>query len=306
MLTAPPALHATSPQAERTLRPSFFGAVRGEALKLSRQLSFWLTLVGGAVLLAVIVLAISGATGLKESLLANPTAWAYNMLDVFGTVFQIGSAIVLLIFGARLIGMEYSSGTIRIAYARGAGRLRLLLAKLFTLAAVGVALLAGYLIVTGIILALMIASLSGGFDPVRQITNAFWDDLARWGLVQGMSMGMAILLAAAAAGLGRSLAFAIAAALAFYPADNFLNILEILAIRATGHDQPWIAISQYQLGPNLNVVLNLIEPSHHSRPAFASPLAAVDATHALLVIGAFALAFAAVAVLRTVRPDVLE
>ena len=306
MATASPALRATSPQAGRRIRPSFFGAVRGEALKLSRQLSFWLTLVGGAVLLAVIVLAISGATNLKESLLANSTAWAYSMLDVFGTVFQIGSAIVLLIFGARLIGMEYSSGTIRIAYARGAGRLRLLLAKLFTLAVVGVALLVGYLIVTGIILALMIASLSGGLDPVRQITNAFWDDLARWAMVQGMSMGMAILLAAAAAGLGRSLAFAIAASLAFYPADNFLNILEILAIRATGHDQPWIAISQYQLGPNLNVVLNLIEPSHHSRPAFASPLAAVDATHALLVIGAFALVFAAVAVLRTVRPDVLE
>ncbi len=245
MATASPALRATSPQAGRRIRPSFFGAVRGEALKLSRQLSFWLTLVGGAVLLAVIVLAISGATNLKESLLADSTAWAYNMLNVFGTVFQIGSAIVLLIFGARLIGMEYSSGTIRIAYARGAGRLRLLLAKLFTLAAVGVALLAGYLIV-------------------------------------------------------------IAASLAFYPADNFLNILEILAIRATGHDQPWIGISQYQLGPNLNVVLNLIEPSHHSRPAFASPLAAVDATHALLVIGAFALVFAAVAVLRTVRPDVLE
>ena len=306
MATAHPALRATSPQAGRKIRPSFFGAVRGEALKLSRQLSFWLTLVGGAVLLAVIVLAISGATNLKESLLADSTVWAYNMLNVFGTVFQIGSAIVLLIFGARLIGMEYSSGTIRIAYARGAGRLRLLLAKLFTLAAVGVALLAGYLIVTGIILALMIASLSGGFDPVRQITNAFWDDLARWALVQGISMGMAILLAAAAAGLGRSLAFAIAASLAFYPADNFMNILEILAIRATGHDQPWIAISQYQLGPNLNVVLNLIEPSHHSRPAFASPLAAVDATHALLVIGAFALVFASVAVLRTVRPDVLE
>jgi hypothetical protein len=27
-------------------RPSFFGAVRGEAIKVSRQLSFWLMLVG--------------------------------------------------------------------------------------------------------------------------------------------------------------------------------------------------------------------------------------------------------------------
>ena len=288
------------------LRPSFVGAVRGEALKLSRQLSLWLTLAGGVVLLAVIVLAISGASNLKESLVANPSAWAYNMLEVFGTVFQIGSGIFLLIFGARLIAMEYSSGTIRILYARGTGRLRLLLAKLFTLAVVGLALFTGYVLVVGAILALMILSLSGSFDPISQISNEFWSDLGRWAAVQGISMSMAILLAAAASALGRSLAFAIAASLAFYPADNFLTILEILAIRATGHEQPWTAISQYQLGPNLNVVLNLIEPAHHARPAFAAPLAAVDATHALAVIGAFAVVFAAIALFRTLRPDVLE
>ena len=288
------------------LRPSFVGAVRGEVLKLSRQLSLWLTLAGGALLLAVIVLAITGATNLKESLVASPTAWAYNMLEVFGTVFQIGSAIFLLIFGSRLIAMEYSSGTIRILYARGTGRLRLLLAKLFTLAVVGLALFAGYLLVVGTILALMILALSGSLTPISQISNEFWGDLARWAGVQGISMGMAILLAAAAAALGRSLAFAIAASLAFYPADNFLNIIEILAIRATGHDQPWVAISQYQLGLNFNVVLNLIEPGHHSRPVFATPLAPIDATHALAVIGAFAIGFAAIALFRTLRPDVLE
>src|SRR2546427_8156207 len=119
-------------------------------------------------------------------------------------------------------------------------------------------------------------------------------------------MGVAILLAAAASARGRSLAFAIAASLAFYPADNFLTILEILAIRATGHDQPWTAISQYQLGPNLNVVLNLIEPAHRSRPAFAAPLAAVAATPALAVIGAFAVAVVAIALFTALPPDVLE
>jgi hypothetical protein len=119
-------------------------------------------------------------------------------------------------------------------------------------------------------------------------------------------MGMAILIAAAAAALGRSLAFGIAAALAFYPADNFLNILEILGIRATSHDQPWTAISQYQLSGNLNVLLTLLEPDHRARPAFASPLASVTSTHALEVVGAFALLFAVIAIFRTVRPDVLE
>ena len=248
----------------------------------------------------------AGGQNFKALLLTDPTSWAYDKLEAFGTVFQIGSGIFLLIVGSRLIGMEYSAGTIRIAYARGTGRLHLLVAKLLTLAVVGVVLLAGFVLVVCVILAVLISSASGGLDPVHQIFNAFWADLGRWALVQGLSMGIAILLAAAAAGLGRSLAFAMAASLAFFPADNFLVIIEALAVRATGHDHPWVDISQYQLGANLNVVLGLIEPGHRARPAFAQPLASVDATHALAVIGVFALLFAVIAVVRTVRPDVLE
>lgn len=287
-------------------RPRFTGAFRGEALKVSRQLSVWLMLAGSLVLLAVIVLAISGAQNLKPMLEADPTQWAYDKLETFGTVFQIGSGIFLLIVGARLLGMEYSAGTIRIVYARGTGRLQLLLAKVLTLAVIGVVLFAGFCVVVGGVLAAMIDVLHGNLDPVQRITSEFWGDLGRWAVVQGISMGLAILLAATAAAIGRSLAFAIAAAMAFYPADNFLNILEFLGIRATGHNQPWVAISQYQLSTNLNVLLQLWEPGHHSRAAFGSPIEPVDLTHCLAVIGAFALVFAAVAVFRTLRPDVLE
>ena len=121
-----------------------------------------------------------------------------------------------------------------------------------------------------------------------------------------MSMGIAILMAAAAAGIGRSLAFAMAASLSFFPVDNFSVILEALGSRITRQDHPWLNISEYQLGPNLNIVLNLIEPGHHARAAFAAPLTPIDGTHALIVIGAFTLAFAVIAVGRAVRPDVLE
>jgi len=288
------------------LRPRFFGAVGGEVRKVSRQLSFWLMLLGALVMLGVITLAVSGAEGLKSQLNSDPTGWAYNELEVFGTLFQIGSGIFLLIIGSRLIAMEYSSGTIRILYARGTGRLQLLLAKMLTLAIIGVALLAGFIVLAFAILAALIPSLHGNLDPVQNFSNAFWADFGRWALVQGISMGMAILMAAAAAGIGRSLAFAMAASLAFFPADNFTNILELLAVRATGHQHPWMDISTYQLGANLNVLLNLLEPTHRARPAFASPLIPVDLTHCLVVVGVFALGFAVIAVARAVRPDVLE
>jgi ABC-type transport system involved in multi-copper enzyme maturation permease subunit len=280
--------------------------VRGETLKVSRQLSFWLMLAGAFVLLAVITLAVASASNLQDQLKADPTAFAYGARDVFGTVFQIGSGIFLLIVGSRLFAMEYSSGTIRIIYARGTGRLGLLLAKALTLAIIGAALLVGYMILAGALLALLVNAWSGSLAPLQNLPGEFWADLRLWVLVQGMSIGIAILMAAAAAGLGRSLAFAMAASLAFFPVDNFSVILEALGSRITKQDHPWLNISQYQLGPNLNVVLNLIEPGHHARAAFAAPLVPVDGTHALVVIGAFALAFAVIAVVRTVRPDVLE
>ena len=287
-------------------RPSFFGAVRGEALKVSRQLSFWLMLAGSVVLLAIITLAISSASNIQDQLKTNPTAFAYGARDVFGTVFQIGSGIFLLIVGSRLFAMEYSSGTIRIIYARGTGRLSLLLAKMFILAAIGVVLLAGYSVIAAGTLALLVNAWSGSIAPLQNLPSQFWQDLEMWALVQGMSMGIVILMAAAAAGIGRSLAFAMAASLAFFPVDNFTVILEALGSRITKQDHPWLNISQYQLGPNLNTVLNLIEPGHRARAAFATPLLPVDATHALFVIGIFALGFAVIAVVRTVRPDVLE
>ncbi|MGH7762933.1 MAG: ABC transporter permease [Candidatus Dormibacteraceae bacterium] len=289
-----------------TLRPRFFGTLSGEALKVSRQLSFWLMLAGASVMLAVIVLGVTSSDSIRKQLTTDPTGFFYSARDVLGTVFQIGSGIFLLIVGSRLFAMEYTSGTIRIIYARGTGRLRLLLAKMLTLAIIGVLLLAGYLLLTGTLIAILVDTWSGGLSPVQHLPTQFWQDLEYWALVQGMSMGIAVLLAAAASGLGRSLAFAMAASLAFFPVDNFATILLALGSRITRQDHPWLDITRYLLGPNLNAVLNLIEPGHHARAAFAVPLLPVDATHALVVIGVYALAFAVIAVGRTVRPDVLE
>lgn len=288
------------------VRPSFFGAVRGEAVKVSRQLSFWLMLAGAAVMLAIVTLGITSAPSVQDQLKTDPVGWAYNARDIFGTIFQIGSGIFLLIVGSRLFGMEYSSGTIRIVYARGVSRLSLLLAKMLTLAVIGVCLLAGYLVIAGSVIALLVNLWTGSLTDLTNLPGQFWQDLAYWCLVQGVSMGVAILLAAAAAGLGRSLAFSMAASLAYYPVDSFAVILSGLGARITRQDHPWLDLSKYQLGPNLNVLLNLIEPGHHARAAFATPLQPVDATHAMVVVGVWALAFAVIAIGRAVRPDVLE
>jgi len=287
-------------------RPSFFGAVRAEAIKVSRQLSFWLMLVAGFVLVGITVAAFSTIGNLPDTARTDPSGFARQMFDVYGTIFQIGSGIVLLIVGSRLIAMEYSSGTVRIAYARGIGRLQLLLAKMVLLAIIGVGLLVGWLLVVGSIVAALYANWTGGLAGLDKLDTGLQQDFGYWLLAQGISMGVVILLAAAMAGLGRSLAFAMAASLAFFPVDNFLVGIMALTARATRHDSPWRNITEYLLGPNLNSLVKLIEPDHGSPIAFAPPLNPIDGHHALLVIGAWAVLFAVIAIGRAVRPDVLE
>lgn len=288
------------------MRPSFIGAIRGEAIKVSRQLSFWLMLLGGLVLLGITVVAIGTIGNLPQTARTQPSVALRQLLDVYGAIFQIGSGIVLLITGSRLIAMEYSSGTIRIAYARGVSRVRLLLAKMVLLVLIGVGMLVLYMLVAGGIVLALYARWTGGLAGLDTLDAALKQDFLYYLVVQGISMGVVILLAAAAAGLGRSLAFAMAASLAFFPVDNFLVGILALTARATGHSSPWTNVTEYLLGPNLNVVLNAIEPDHLGRAAFAPPLNPVDGQHALLVIGAWAVLFAVVAFGRAVRPDVLE
>jgi ABC-type transport system involved in multi-copper enzyme maturation permease subunit len=293
--------------ATAALRPRFIGSARAEVMKVLRQLVVWVMLGVGVVLLGVVVLGVSSANSLGTEVRQFPTSFLYDALDIYGTVFQIGSGIFILVIASRLFAMEYSAGTVRILYARGQGRLQLLLAKTAVLLLGGAVLLAGYALVAGAILVLTVQA--NGADGVHWLTHlpgSAWQDLGRYAVVQGVSMGCCILIAAAAAALGRSLAFAMAASLALFPVDNFLTIILALAARATRHDHPWNDISAYLLGPNLNVLLKLWEPTHRARPAFAMPLVTVNLNHVLAVIGVFAAGFAVVAVVRTVRPDVLE
>ena len=56
------------------------------------------------------------------------------------------------------------------------------------LAFIGVVLLAGYLVVAGAIVALLVSAWTGSHAPMQHLPSAFWRDLAMWAVVQGMSM----------------------------------------------------------------------------------------------------------------------
>ncbi|HEY4025848.1 MAG TPA: ABC transporter permease [Candidatus Dormibacteraeota bacterium] len=305
-IAEPTATPSAAPRtALREPRPAFLGSVGSELLKLARQGMVWAMLAVAVLFFAVLTAALLQADNLRTQLHQHPDAFLFTLYDVYLPIFDAGSGILLLIVSARLVGMEYTSGTIRVLLARGAGRLRLLMAKLTALATLGLVLLAGFLLVTAAAVYAVVVAWEGSFTKISSVTGAAWTDLGIMALIALASMGVCILLGATAAVLGRSLAFGIGAALALFPIDNIgPTLLTLLNALTRWHF--WLDASAYLLGPNINALPLLMETDHRARAAFATPLVKVDATHAWLVIAAWALAFVVVAFGLTWRRDVLQ
>ena len=265
----------------------------------------WAMLGLAVFLFAMVAGALTTADNLRQTLEKTPSTFVFNMYDVYLAMFDVGSGIFFLIVSARLVGMEYSGGTIRVLLARGAGRVRLLLAKLTALTLTALVLIAGFLALTVAAMYVTVLHWEGSFEKISSLPGTVWHDLGINVLVALVSMGAAILIGAAAAVVGRSLAFGIGAALFLYPADNLLTAMMPLFKSLTGMDF-WLHVPAYLLGPSLDVLPVVMQTDHHARAAFAVPLTKVDVTHAWLVVGAWALVLTAVAVGLSWRRDVLQ
>jgi ABC-2 type transport system permease protein len=286
-------------------RPSFLGAVRAELLKIRSQRLTWALL--GPALLGTLALPVLVGTSeqARQNLAAHPELVYFQYLSAAGGYFDTASGIFLLLVGAWLVGMEYGSGTIRVVLGRGTGRLQLLAAQYAALAVCGLLLLAGFAAVAAVGLYAVMIAWHGSFSPIASLPAVAWRDTWLAVLAALASMAVCILLAAAAGAVGRSLAVAVGLAVAFFPTDNFGVVVMGLLERVTNQDL-WPQLTQWFLGPTLNQLPAALQTDHDVGSAFAQPLVPVDATHAWVVIGAYALALAAVAVLLTWRRDVLE
>lgn len=290
----------------RPARPTFAGAVRSELLKIRRQRLTWVLLAGFVVVTAVVLIAILAGRTSRTTLAEHPQTFAFTYLSAMQQLFDTGSGIVLLLLGARLVSMEYGSGTIRIVLSRGTSRLGLLAAQYTALAILGVLLLLVFTVVAAAALAGVVLAWQGSLDSLTSLPRVVWTDAALNGLVAAVSMAVCILLGTAAAVVSRSVAFAVGVAMGFFPADNFGTIVLALIGQLT-HQDAWPKVTQYLLGPVLNHLPGTLQPDHQVPAAFAPVLAmGVDATRCWIVIGAWSLLFLVSAVVLTWRRDVLH
>jgi ABC-2 type transport system permease protein len=286
-------------------RPSFVGAVRSELMKIRRQALTWVILAAFVVVSGITLGSVVSGDQAGKLLAHNPRGFYFSYLEGLLTLFDTMSGVLLLILSARLVSMEYGSGTIRMVLARGTGRVQLLGAQFAALAITGLLVLAGFIVVCGGVLYGIVVAWQGSFTPITSLPQVAWTDTWINLLVALVSMAVCILLGAAAAVVGRSVAFGVGAALAFFPADNFGTVVMLLVNRLT-HQDIWRQATQYFLGPTLNQVAPSLQTDHVVGAAFATPLVQVDATHCWVVIGVYAFIFLAAAVVLTWRRDVLH
>jgi ABC-type transport system involved in multi-copper enzyme maturation permease subunit len=278
--------------------PRFGLLVRGELRKLARQRLNWLLVALALVFGSVAGLVLSTSSGVwhaehayRQSLQTDPTYWVHGIVVVAGMIVRIVEGALLLFAAARLVGMEYSAGTIRVVLARGVGRVRLLTAKLAALAAFAVGVTAVFILLVAVWGLVMVVVQGGSVAKVLPVLGGSeLPDVGVHLLTVLVSAAVCVLIGAAGAAVGRSLAFAMLVAVGFFPLDNFV---------AGG--RPY---NVYQLGTNLN---GLNETLGHLRESiFSRPAAPVDATHSLAVIGVWCAVFLVAAYLPTWRRDVLE
>ena len=296
-------------------KPSFFGTVRGEFFKISRQWTNWIMLV---LLLGVIVLPFvieMTAPNVKTNIQTNPLHFYYNLLSITLSILRVFTGIFLLILTARVVGLEYQLGTIRVLLSRGVGRLQLLFAKLLAVGVIALGLLVLGLLLDYLLTVILVAGITGNLNAFSALNSAFWSDVRIYVLSIMLNMGVTILLATAAAVVGRSVTFGLSAALVFFPIDNIATIVMTLAYRITQNDF-WLSTTAYFLGPNLNTMAAALT-GNRAESIGANPLyfvdqagqahgIQVDGTHTVVVALVYAAIFAITAIVLTWKRDVKE
>jgi ABC-2 type transport system permease protein len=308
----PKPAHAVTESLGASRRPSFAGLVRGELFKISRQRATWVL----AAVLLLIVLAPYGILmtipnpNLKTQIAMAPLSFLYTLMGSGLLVFRAFVGTFLIITTARLIGMEYSGGTIRVLLGRGVGRLQLLGAKLLALAILATGLLLCGLLIDLVFNTLALRVIVGNLDAFKALNSGFWQDTAVSIGTVAISMAVTILMGAAVTAVTRSLAAGLAIGMGFFAADNIGTIFFVLAYRLTGSSF-WLLATGDLLGPNLNAMPAAVLPVRSAATAglpgaMPPPLTPVTGAHTLLVTAAWAAAFVVAMAAMTWKRDVTE
>ena len=284
--------------------PSFLGIMRGEFFKIGHQWATWvMAFLFFCVNLLPYILTFT-STHPASSLQNTPLTFYYNHFEGGLAIIRSFGGIFLIVLMATSIGQEYQLGTIRILLARGVARLQLLTAKVLTVVIIALLILLGGLLINAIATCLTALALVGNLDSLKVLTTTFWSNIWVYILTILVSMGASILMATAAAVCLYSSARASKSSLSKATDRNIGTTFLLLAMRLT-HQDFWLNITGYLLGPTLNKMPDVVTPTG-ALTIGIQPFVTVTGTQTLVVALVYSVVFAIIAIVLTWRRDVKE
>ncbi|HEY7201216.1 MAG TPA: hypothetical protein VIC57_13420 [Candidatus Dormibacteraeota bacterium] len=277
------------------MRGRFGALVAGELLKIGRQPANRPLLLIPLLVVILMALLSSGSRPPEST-----DDVALRVLDPLTLGLQVGVGIPLLVLAARATGQEYQLGTVRVLIARGAGRVRLLLARLAAISAVA----AAGAVVMGVA-GFVVLGLAEPrtVTPLLPPSAELLRDLGLNAVAVALSLAACVMLATFAAALGRSVVFGLGVALVWFPVEN-LAAVALSAFSAVTHQDMYDRLTAYLLSTNLNVMVQAVESWRSSEVLLATPAVKVDGTHTIMVAFVYVVAFLAASILLTWRRDV--
>jgi ABC-2 type transport system permease protein len=304
------------------VRATYLNVTRNELFKLMRQRTTWII----GILLALL-LALDTFLGAQFSYTSLHDA--FTTLGSKEVLFSLTGAVLnsvrgitglfVIIIAVRAVALEYQQGTIRVMLSRGAGRLRLFFAKISAAAIIGLVGLVAALALVAVVLSVVILLSEGSLAHFTDLPSSYYTDMLAYIGTLLVNLVATLLFATVIAVLGRNLAFAMTGGVLYFLIENIVLALIGLISSATGNGF-WFNLRDYALGQNLTQMatqLNLFTvaqttsgggvgrgPGADGPPRFA--VEHIDAMHTFVVVGIYALVFAVVSVVVTMRRDVME
>jgi ABC-type transport system involved in multi-copper enzyme maturation permease subunit len=309
LATGPPrAQHSSA--AEKGGRTSFRGLLASELFKLRRRPLTWgliaLTLffVLAAYLTLIYTITNHPTAVLPGHLFAGPAGVRNVIVQQLTLGRRVGEFSVVAAAGAA-VGVEFSSGSLRILLSRGVPRWQVLGAKYLALSVFALVLLAlatvEAVVLAGLLPLLVHAAPGIGLLNVRGMAAVARSDggvLENWLGVIALGTALAVIGRSAAVGIGGGLAYLVAE-------DLGGHVLPAITLET--HNTLWSQLVSYLFTPNLNaafyhaIPLDLARELDFLDGAMPSPM--VSLPHALVVGAAFILGLLVVAAVLFSRQD---
>lgn len=293
------------PTGGEAVHATFAAAFGAELMKLRRQRPTWVLVAVGVLLLGLAMLLLAADPAVA---FARHSLWAssvYQLLLVVQLMFAAGSGLILLTTTSRLVGMEYSLGTIRVILARGTGRIQLLLAKLASALVLALMLLIGYWLLVAIGTAILVLHQAGSLTPLTELQGVVWVNLGQALLSCAISAGACAVVGVTISTLARSVTGGMLVSVVFFPIDNAL-VLILIQLHRIAVPGPWVWVSGFLLGPSLNHLPTLLTSGREvSAGALPAPIVHFSLAVTLLVVLCWLVTLTLLAAVAVARRDVL-